>query len=146
MVKVVKLRVPPVDPNPMTLTGQIFEEIRTWRLNHNEAITKEDLQWYYDALEQDKKDEIQFFEANPTVKAMIDSIIEGKTEEERDKAENSVRKEDPNDLGPMPSYGTPEFWSWCRRRKQIRLEKEAAIIAAGGTVEVKKPKKTKKPT
>ena len=38
------------------------------------------------------------------------------------------------DLGEMPAYGSPEFWAWCRKRKQIRLEKEAAIIAAGGTV------------
>jgi hypothetical protein len=42
----------------------------------------------------------------------------------------------------MPAYGSPEFWSWCRKRKQIRLEKEAAIIAAGGTVKVKKTKST----
>jgi hypothetical protein len=48
------------------------------------------------------------------------------------------------DLGPMPSYGTQEFWAWCMKRKKIRLQKEAEIIAAGGTVTVK-PKKPKAP-
>ena len=46
-----------------------------------------------------------------------------------------------DELGPMPAYGTNEFWAWCRKRKAIRLAKEAAIIAAGGTVPEAKPKK-----
>jgi hypothetical protein len=50
-----------------------------------------------------------------------------------------------DELGPMPAYGTPEFWRWCMKRKAIRLAKEAAIIAAGGTVPEKKSKKPKAP-
>ena len=137
MVKV--LRVPCTDLS--TQTGVIFEEIRTWRLNHGEKITKEDLTWYYDALEQEKKDQEKFLEDNPTIKEMLLAVEKGKTDEERDAAEKKVRKAVPEELGPMPAYGTGEFWAWCRRRKEIRLAAEAAIIAAGGTVPVKKGKK-----
>jgi hypothetical protein len=75
--------------------------------------------------------------------------LAGKTEEERELAEQEAKKKEPvkelaaDDPGPMPEYGTKEFWAWCWRRKAIRLAKEAAIIAAGGTVppaKVKKPK------
>jgi len=136
MVKV--LKVPSVDLS--TATGQIFEEIRTWRLNHGEKITKEDLAWYYDALEQEKKDYEKFLEDNPTIREMLVAVAQGKTDEERADAEKKVRKES-SDLGPMPVYGSGEFWAWCRRRKEIRLAEEAAIIAAGGTVPVKKTQK-----
>jgi hypothetical protein len=46
-----------------------------------------------------------------------------------------------SDIGPMPAYGTGEFWAWCHKRKQLKLQKEAAIIAAGGTITPAKPKK-----
>ena len=45
----------------------------------------------------------------------------------------------------MPTQGTPEFWAWCMKRKKLRLQKEAEIIAAGGTVPAAKPKKPKVP-
>jgi hypothetical protein len=112
------LKIPPVNLSPSTLTEEAFENVREWRRTHNEKITKEDLEWYYADLEQEKKDAEAF-------KAALEA---------------PVKPED--DLGPMPSHGTPEFWSWCRKRKEIRLQKEAAIIAAGGTIE--KPKKEKK--
>ena len=73
-------------------------------------------------------------------------LLSGVTEEERFVAEQEAKKNEPvkppsDDLGPMPEYGSGEFWAWCRKRKQIRLAKEAAIIAAGGTVPPEKPKK-----
>jgi hypothetical protein len=40
----------------------------------------------------------------------------------------------------MPDYGTKEFWAWCHKRKKLKEQKDAAIIAAGGVVKEKKVK------
>ena len=42
------------------------------------------------------------------------------------------------DIGPMPEYGTKDFWAWCHKRKKLKEQKESAIIAAGGKVKEKK--------
>lgn len=140
------LPVPPVDPCPMTQTTEAFEILREYYLEKEEPIPQEDLKWYYEALEQDKKDEEQFWIQNPTTKAMLEAVENGLDDEQREEAEKEAKKNEPvkpetDDLGPMPEYGSGEFWAWCRKRKAIRLAKEAAIIAAGGTVPPEKPKK-----
>jgi hypothetical protein len=141
--------VPPFNETPTTLTQEAFEILREYYEDNERVIPQEDLKWYYEAVEQDKKDMEVFWSENPTMKAMVDAVAEGKTEEERELAEQEAKKKEPvkelaaDDPGPMPEYGTKEFWAWCWRRKAIRLAKEAAIIAAGGTVpppKVKKPK------
>lgn len=140
------LPVPPVNPCPMGQTAEAFEILREYHNERDESIPQDDLKWYYEAIEQDKKDEEQYWVANPTIKAMIDSIEQGLDDEQRLAAEQEAKKREPvkpqtDDLGPMPEYGSGEFWAWCRKRKAIRLAKEAAIIAAGGTVPPEKPKK-----
>jgi len=142
------LPVPPVDPCPMTQTAEAFEILREYYLEKDEPIPQEDLKWYYEALEQDKKDEEQFWIQNPTMKAMLEAVENGLDDEKREEAEKEAKKNEPvkpetDDLGPMPEYGSGEFWAWCRKRKAIRLAKEAAIIAAGGTVPPEKPKKSR---
>jgi len=147
VIKIKKgLPIPPVDPCPMNQTAEAFEILREYYANLNEPIPQEDLKWYYEAVEQDKKDLEQLYILNPTIKAILDAIESGATDEERFAAEQEAKKREPpkppsDDLGPMPEYGSGEFWAWCRKRKQIRLAKEAAIIAAGGTVPPEKPKK-----
>ena len=47
------------------------------------------------------------------------------------------------DLGPMPPHGTKEFWAWCWKRKALKAKHDAAILAAGGTLPVKKGRKAK---
>ena len=147
IIKIKKgLPIPPVDPCPMSQTAEAFEILRDYYANLDEPIPQDDLKWYYEAVEQDKKDLEQVFILNPTYKAMLDAVESGVTEEERFVAEQEAKKNEPvkppsDDLGPMPEYGSGEFWAWCRKRKQIRLAKEAAIIAAGGTVPPEKPKK-----
>jgi hypothetical protein len=145
-VKAKALIIPPVNLSPCSLTEEAFENIRQWRLDHDEKITQDDLKWYYAALEEDKKECEAYFQENPTYKAMLDSVEKGYSDEQREAAEKAVRKVEPldDDPGPMPEYGSKEFWAWCRLRKMIRLKKEAAIIAAGGTVPPPKVKKTKK--
>ena len=147
LIKVKKgLPVPPVNPCPMSQTAEAFEILREYHNERDEPIPQDDLKWYYEALEQDKKDEEQYWVANPTIKAMLDSVEQGLDDEQRLAAEQEAKKREPvkpqtDDLGPMPEYGSGEFWAWCRKRKAIRLAKEAAIIAAGGTVPPEKPKK-----
>jgi hypothetical protein len=60
---------------------------------------------------------------------------------EKAKKEEKKKPLSEGDLGEKPPFGTPEFWAWARKSKQLRLQKEAAIIAAGG--EIKKGKKAK---
>jgi len=147
VIKIKKgLPIPPYNPCPMSQTAEAFEILRDYYASLDEPIPQDDLKWYYQAVEQDKKDLEQVFILNPTYKAMLDAVESGVTEEERFTAEQEAKKNEPvkppsDDLGPMPEYGSGEFWAWCRKRKQIRLAKEAAIIAAGGTVPPEKPKK-----
>jgi len=153
--KVIKLKkglpIPPVNPCPVSNTEEAFEILREYYSEQEEPIPQSDLKWYYEAVEQDKKDMEKLWIENPTMKAMLDSVEQGHTDEQRLIAEQEAKKKEPvkelaaDDPGPMPEYGSGEFWAWCRRRKAIRLAKEAAIIAAGGTVPPAKVKKTKAP-
>jgi hypothetical protein len=145
IIRVKALIEPPANTNPNSLTEIAFENIREWRLTHGEKITQDDLKWYYAALEEDKQECMAYFQENPTYKAMLDSVEKGYSDEQRELDEKAVRKDEPlyDDPGPMPEYGSKMFWAWCRRRKEIRLKKEAAIIAAGGTLPPQKVKKTK---
>lgn len=141
VVKVNALIVPPVNQNPSSLLEEAFENLREWRITHDEAITQEDLKWYYGELENEKQEATNYFTTNPGYKVLIDSVLQGYNDEQLAAAESVVRKnapETPDDPGPMPVYGSKEFWAWCHKRKMIRLKKEAAIIAAGGTVKKKK--------
>jgi hypothetical protein len=152
--RVIKLKkslpIPRVNPFPVSNTEEAFEILREYYSEKEEPIPQSDLKWYYDALEQDKKDMEKLWIENPTMKAMLDSVEQGYTDEQRLVAEQEAKKKEPpkaaDDIGPMPEYGSKEFWIWCHKRKALRLAKEAAIIAAGGTVpppKLPKPRKTK---
>jgi hypothetical protein len=141
VVRVNALSSPPVNLCPTTLLEEAFENVREWRINHGETLTQEDLKWYYKEVEDEKEAATKYFTENPGYKVLIDSVLQGYNDEQLAAAESIVRKnapEAPEDPGPMPEYGSKEFWAWCRKRKEIRLKKEAAIIAAGGTVKKKK--------
>ena len=45
-------------------------------------------------------------------------------------------------LGPMPEYGSQDFWKWCRMRKAI---KEAELKEKGLPIPPPKPRKKKEP-
>jgi len=153
--RVIKLKkglpIPPVNLCPVSNTEEAFEILREYYAEKEEPIPQSDLKWYYEAIEQDKKDMEKLWIENPTMKAMLDSVEQGHTDEQRVIAEQEAKKKEPvkqlaaDDPGPMPEYGTKDFWAWCYKRKAIRLAKEAAIIAAGGTVPPAKVKKTKAP-
>ena len=154
--KVLKLKksllpLPPVPSQTthLTKTMEAFEAIREYYATLGQEPTQSDIAWYHAELEAEKKELDAFWCENKVVKVVLEAICRGATEEELNQIETAAsvgvapRPPTEADLGPMPAYGTGEFWAWCAKRKQIRLAKEAAIIAAGGTVPPPKVKKVK---
>jgi hypothetical protein len=110
--------------------------------------SQEDIQWYKEELERERKEVATFWEDCSVTKACLDAFTRGETEEilnavyEKAKKEEKKKPLAEGDLGEKPPFGTPEFWAWARKSKQLRLEKEAAAAAGG---EVKKAKAKVKP-
>ena len=114
---------PPADPNiHWTPAVEAMEIVREHFARLNEPVPEFDVDWCIKAIEAEKLEDPR---AMPAWLAAAVANVEA----------------DPYaSLGPMPSHGTGEFWAWCRKRKAIRIEKEVAILAAGGTLPVKKTK------
>jgi len=143
----------PVPPPPaagvyITKAMEAFEAMREYYEIRDLPIPDEDIKWYHEELAREEAEMKAFWDDCCVTKAVMEAVARGATDDEIWMAEAKAKlteKKKPlteADLGEMPAYGSPEFWAWCRKRKQIRLEKEAAIIAAGGTVKPKaqKPK------
>jgi len=147
------LPLPPVPPPTahLTKTMEAFEAMREYYAALGQEPTQADIRWYLDELEVEKKELDAFWLENKVTKVVIDAICRGASLEEIMDVEAAAmsgvvpRQMTDADLGPMPAYGTGEFWAWCAKRKKIRLEKEAAIIAAGGTVPAPKKRVPKAP-
>jgi len=140
---------PPLSPNaPCSKAAEAFEMIREYYAERDEPIPDEDIKWFHEEMKREEATTKALWEDCNVTKAIFDAAARGATEDEiwiAEAAAKVVEKKRPlteSDIGEMPEYGTREFWAWCNKRKQLRLEKEAAIIAAGGTV---KPQKEKKP-
>jgi hypothetical protein len=155
ILKLNLLPIPPIPTGPLTKAMEAFEALREYYESRDEPIPQSDIKWFHAELEQEKKDYTEFWADCSVTKATLDAIYRGATEDEIDMAvakaqiEQKKKPIKETDIGPMPPHGTPEFWIWCMKRKKLRLQKEALIIAAGGTVpEVKtkprKPKEVKK--
>lgn len=143
------LPIPPVPTGALSVTMEAFEAMREYYSLKEVPIPQSDIKWYYDAMEEEKKEYEKFWNEIPDVKAQIDSAWRGDSDEALEKIQADILKTNPKkpdtDPGPMPAYGSPEFWAWCRKRKAIKEQQEAAIIAAGGTVPPPKVKKPRKP-
>ena len=143
--------VPPIPTGSLTKAMEAFESIREYYSSRDEPIPQADIKWFYNELEQEKKETEEFWANCSVTKAYLDAMYRGCTDNEINvtvaKAQIEEKKKPikETDVGPMPSYGTQEFWAWCMKRKKLRLQKEAEIIAAGGTVPPEKPKKPRKP-
>ena len=150
--RVLKLKksipIPPL-PAPgayVTKAMEAFEAIRDYCRINNVPISQADIKWYHEELALEKKETDEFWERCSVTKAIIDAVARGEDMNGILLAEAKAKlteKKEPlreSDIGEMPAYGTQEFWAWCMKRKKLRLQKEAAIIAAGGTIPVKKVK------
>ena len=143
-----KKKVPP-PPAPgvyITKAMEAFEAIREYYTLRGQQIPDADIKWYEDELIQEKKEMDEFWERCAETKANFDCIIRGDDEWTTALAINAARQKvkalpiQEGDIGPMPEYGTKDFWAWCHKRKKLKEQKDAAIVAAGGVVKEKKPK------
>ena len=102
-------------------------------------VPEEEIKHYYAELEREKKEHTEFWSQHGCSVTMA-VLLAAANGEDLDIAQAKAKLVEKkkviteDSIGEMPAYGTPEFWAWCRRRKELRLQKEAAIIAAGGTV------------
>jgi len=144
-------KVIPPPPAPgvyVTKAMEAFEAIREYYTQRGQTIPQSDIKWFKEELAQEKKEYDEFWARHAVTKACIDGTLRGDDDWTITLAMNAAKQQEKklpileSDIGPMPAYGTGEFWAWCHKRKQLKLQKEAAIIAAGGTVP---PAKSKKP-
>jgi hypothetical protein len=148
----------PIPPPPavgvyITKAMEAFEALREYYRLQEAPIPNEDITWYHEELAREAAEMKAFWEEECTVtKAVSDAVFRGATDDElliieaKAKLTEKKRPVSAEDIGEMPEQGTREFWAWCMKRKQLRLQKEAAIIAAGGTVKPKVPKVKTSPT
>lgn len=151
IIKISSLPVPPI-PGPsdyLTKAMEAFESIREYYTQRGLRIPQSDIKWFYEEQKREKAEYDEFWTRCATTKAFIDGILSGHDDRAITvaiKAAREAEKKMPileTDIGPMPNYGTQEFWAWCHKRKKLKEQKEAAIIAAGGTIPLPKKKQKK---
>lgn len=149
ILKIKKKVVVPPPPAPgvyITKAMEAFEAVREYCLINNRDITEEDVKWYEQDLLQEKKEMDEFWERCAETKVNMECILRGDDEWTTALALNAAKQKvkalpvQESDIGPMPEYGTKDFWAWCNKRKKLKEQKDAAIIAAGGVVKEKKVK------
>lgn len=147
-----RLAIPAI-PGPsvyLTKAMETFEYIREYYINCGLPIPQSDIKWYNQELAEEKKEYDAFWTGCAATKACIDGTLRGDDNWTIDLAVNAARQAEKklpiqeSDIGPMPEYGSGEFWAWCRKRKLLKEQKEAAINAAGGSVPVPEMQKAAK--
>ena len=143
-----KIIPPPPAPGVyVTKAMEAFEAIREYYTQRGQTIPQSDIKWFKEELAQEKKEYDEFWARHAVTKACIEGTLRGDDDWTITLAMNVAKQQEKkmpileSDIGPMPAYGTGEFWAWCYKRKQLKLQKEAAIIAAGGTIPAPKSKK-----
>ena len=130
--------LPPAPGAYVTKAMEAFENIREYCRMNGVQISQADIKWYHEELALEKKEFDEFWERCSVTKAISDAIARGDDMDAVLMAEAKAKlteKKEPireSDIGEMPAHGTREFWAWCMKRKQLRLQKEAAIVASGG--------------
>ena len=149
VIKIKKnIAVPPL-PAPgvyLTKAMEAFETIREYYTMIGKQIPECDIKWYQEELIREKKEYDEFWERCAETKVNIECVLRGDDDWDTAFAVNEARNKvkalpiQESDIGPMPNYGTREFWAWCHKRKKLKEQKDAAILAAGGKINVKKVK------
>jgi hypothetical protein len=147
------IAIPPI-PSPYTLLTpamEAFEAIRLYCSTNGLSIQQSDITWYHAELKREQSEMDAFWEHCAVTKAGFDSFARGDDEWTAALALNAAKQKvkampiQDSDIGPMPPIKSKEFWAWCALRKKLRLQKEAAIIAAGGVVKKRATRKGKNP-
>lgn len=148
------ITIPPI-PSPhtsLTPAMEAFEAIRHYCSTNGLPIQQSDINWYHAELKREQAEMDAFWERCAITKAGFDSFARGDDEWAAALALNTAKQKvkampiQESDIGPMPPMKSKEFWAWCALRKKLRLQKEAAIIAAGGVVKKKAARKGKDPS
>jgi hypothetical protein len=135
----------------MTKAMEAFESIREYYTQRGLRIPQSDIKWFYEEQKRENAEYDEFWTRCAITKAFIDGTLSGHDDWTISLAMNAAREAEKKmpiletDIGPMPEHGTREFWAWCHKRKKLKEQKEAAIIAAGGTIPLLKAAKQKKP-
>jgi hypothetical protein len=130
---------------------QTCEAIRHYCSINGLPIQQSDIAWYHTELKREQAEMDAFWERCAITKAGFDSFARGDDEWAAALALNAAKQKvktmpiQESDIGPMPPMKSKEFWAWCALRKKLRLQKDAAIIAAGGVVKNKAARKGKNP-
>jgi hypothetical protein len=99
-----------------TSSWEAIDLVREWFADRNEPVPQAEIKFAIEMLEAEKQ-----------------AIIK--------EAEEDAKPKKPV-LGPMPEYGSQDFWKWCRMRKAI---KEAELKEKGLPIPPPKPRKKKEP-
>jgi hypothetical protein len=99
-----------------TSSWEAIDLVREWFADRNEPVPQAEIKFAIEMLEAEKQ-----------------AIIK--------EAEEDAKPKKPV-LGPMPEYGSQDFWKWCRQRKAI---KEAELKEKGLPIPPPKPRKKKEP-
>ena len=98
-----------------TSSWEAIDLVREWFADRNEPVPQAEIKFAIEMLEADRQMAV-------------------KEAEEEAKPKKPV-------LGPMPEYGSQDFWKWCRMSKAI---KEAELKEKGLPIPEPKPKKPRK--
>jgi len=99
-----------------TSSWEAIDLVREWFADRDEPVPQAEIKFAIEMLEAEKQ-----------------AIIK--------EAEEDAKPKKPV-LGPMPEYGSQDFWKWCRQRKAI---KEAELKEKGLPIPPPKPRKKKEP-
>lgn len=99
-----------------TSSWEAIDLVREWFADRNEPVPQAEIKFAIEMLEAEKQ-----------------AVIK--------EAEEDAKPKKPV-LGPMPEYGSQDFWKWCRMRKAI---KEAELKEKGLPIPPPKPRKKKGP-
>lgn len=106
---------PGEDIERYTSSWEAIDLVREWFADRDEPVPQAEIKFAIEMLEADRQ-------------------VAVKEAEEEAKPKKPV-------LGPMPEYGSQDFWKWCRMRKAI---KEAELKEKGLPIPEPKPKKPRK--
>ena len=98
-----------------TDSWQAIDLVREWFADRDEPVPQAEIKFAIEMLEADRQMKIKAAEEDAKPKKPV--------------------------LGPMPEYGSQDFWKWCRMRKAI---KEAELKEKGLPIPEPKPKKPRK--
>jgi len=99
-----------------TSSWEAIDLVREWFADRDEPVPQAEIKFAIEMLQAEKQ-----------------AIIK--------EAEEDAKPKKPV-LGPMPEYGSQDFWKWCRMRKAI---KEAELKEKGLPIPPPKPRKKKEP-